>query len=111
FLELLTRVGVFDGEAEACFRRASATGAERCPSEIQYGERDPQSFAQWSEDIFLWHRNIVQTKPRRCRATNSEFWHPGVDHFLAIQNKLRSIGARGRRHPHIRGIGTGIAFG
>src|SRR5204863_374545 len=59
---------------------AGATGAERCPPEIENRQRHLQSLAERPENILLRHRHVAHGKTAgRCPA-NPELLHPRLEH-------------------------------
>ena len=105
-VELLPRVRVFDREFQASLRRAGATRAEGRPPKIENGQRDLQTFAERSENIFFRHLHLAHRESPSRRAANSHFRHARFENF-----ESRHVGRNqkcGDRRPSLLFPGTGV---
>ena len=95
-IELAARVGVLNLPfADGSTGRAGAAGAERCTPKVEYGERDPKSFAQRTENVLLRHAHVVEAEATRRSPTNAKFRHARFDHFKAFHLWRNEEGSNG----------------
>src|SRR5438132_92132 len=74
---------MLDRQLQAMFGRTGTTSAERGAPEIENGQRNAQTFAERTENIFFRHAHVVQTKTAGGSAANAELRHAPFDHFHA----------------------------